>query len=315
MGGLKKFRFSFIQALAFHLSILGLFALSFFSTEPVNKTKKHIPEIIQASIMDESKIQEEAERQKQHEITKLQNEQKRKKLLEDELKKERQRIKQLKEQSKAEERKAREKAEQRRQEEIREKQKLAEIKQKAEQAERQAKLKEQQRKAAQEKARKEKQKRKEAEAKARADKKRQEEAATKARAEEKKRETERQAALQHEKEAEAERAAESARQQAKRKAEQDQLAIGSATSAIIRKVQNRWIRPPTAKVGQQCTIKVKLLSSGEVMQAVVTKSSGDVIFDRSAENAVRKASPLPVPANRDLFNRDFQSFTFIFKPQ
>jgi colicin import membrane protein len=44
------------------------------------------------------------------------------------------------------------------------------------------------------------------------------------------------------------------------------------------------------------------------------ESSGDPAFDRSAEAAVRRASPLPLPANRELFE-NFRSFTFVFKPQ
>jgi colicin import membrane protein len=316
--GLQKFKLSFIQAFSLHLGIIALFAISIFSTATVKTPKKPIPEIIQASILDESKIQEEAKRQKQQEVDKLQAEQKRKQLLEEQLQQEQQRINKLKEQSIAEERKAREKAEQRKQEEAREEKRLADIKQQAEAAERQAKLKEQERKAAQEKARQEEQKRKQAEAKAKADKERKEEAAAKARAAEKKQEAERQAALKRKKAAEAEQAAKAARQQveqARIKATQDQVAMVTASNAIMRKVQNRWIRPSTSKTGLQCTIQVKLLSSGEVMQAVVIKSSGDAIFDRSAENAVRKASPLPVPADRDLFNREFNSFTFVFKPQ
>jgi colicin import membrane protein len=44
-------------------------------------------------------------------------------------------------------------------------------------------------------------------------------------------------------------------------------------------------------------------------------SSGDAVFDRSAENAVRKASPLPVPQDKVLFNKDFRVFAFVFKPE
>jgi colicin import membrane protein len=70
-----------------------------------------------------------------------------------------------------------------------------------------------------------------------------------------------------------------------------------------------------ATQGLKCTIQVKLLSSGEVMDAVVVSSSGDPVFDRSAENAVRKASPLPVPQDKELFNKQFRVFSFVFKPE
>jgi colicin import membrane protein len=84
---------------------------------------------------------------------------------------------------------------------------------------------------------------------------------------------------------------------------------------IARKVAGAWTRPINATQGLRCTIQVKLLASGDVMDAVVIGSSGDPIFDRSAENAVRKASPLPVPQDRNLFNQEFRVFTFVFKPE
>ena len=71
----------------------------------------------------------------------------------------------------------------------------------------------------------------------------------------------------------------------------------------------------SATQGLKCTIQVKLLPSGEVIEATVINSSGDVVFDRSAENAVNKASPLPVPQDKALFNDEFRTFTFVFKPE
>jgi colicin import membrane protein len=52
-----------------------------------------------------------------------------------------------------------------------------------------------------------------------------------------------------------------------------------------------------------------------VIDAIVISSSGDEDFDRSAENAVNKASPLPVPKDKELFAREFRSFQFLFNPK
>jgi colicin import membrane protein len=52
-----------------------------------------------------------------------------------------------------------------------------------------------------------------------------------------------------------------------------------------------------------------------VIDAEVVSSSGDEIFDRSAENAVNKASPLPIPKDKELFSREFRSFQFLFNPK
>jgi len=54
--------------------------------------------------------------------------------------------------------------------------------------------------------------------------------------------------------------------------------------------------------------------SGDVLQVTVVKTSGDERFDRSVENAVYKASPLPLPEDRDLFEY-FREIEFIFNPE
>jgi colicin import membrane protein len=56
-----------------------------------------------------------------------------------------------------------------------------------------------------------------------------------------------------------------------------------------------------------------VITGGEVMDVeVVGSGSGDELFDRSAENAVRKASPLPIPP--ELMEEFKPTFTFEFKP-
>ena len=80
------------------------------------------------------------------------------------------------------------------------------------------------------------------------------------------------------------------------------------------KVIHSWIVPATGNEDLKCTIKVKLTSDGTVISADVILSSGDEIFDRSAENAVHKASPLPVPNDKELFAKEFSSFQFMFNP-
>ena len=85
--------------------------------------------------------------------------------------------------------------------------------------------------------------------------------------------------------------------------------------AIKQKVNRSWIRPVSTTAGLKFTIRVRLLSDGTVMDAEIISSSGDEDFDRSAENAVNKASPLPVPKDKELFAREFRSFQFLFNPK
>ncbi len=82
-------------------------------------------------------------------------------------------------------------------------------------------------------------------------------------------------------------------------------------------VQNNWKIPPTFRKGMECLLLVRLLPSGEVQNVRITRSSGDAVFDRSVEDAIYKASPLPVSlssAGGRLFRTTFREFNFLFKP-
>ncbi len=101
----------------------------------------------------------------------------------------------------------------------------------------------------------------------------------------------------------------------KAKAATQEAEAEQAKLAIKQKVNQSWMRPSSTLAGSRCTIRVRLMSDGTVMNAEVISSSGDEDFDRSAENAVNKASPLPVPKDKELFAREFRSFQFLFNPK
>jgi colicin import membrane protein len=85
--------------------------------------------------------------------------------------------------------------------------------------------------------------------------------------------------------------------------------------AVIRqKVSRNWNRPAGSRPGLECTVRVRLVPGGEVLEAAVVRSSGDALFDRSVENAVYKASPLPLPQNPELFEY-FRVIEFVFRPE
>ena len=46
----------------------------------------------------------------------------------------------------------------------------------------------------------------------------------------------------------------------------------------------------------------------------VQKSSGNEVFDRHAENAVRKSAPLPVPDEPQIFKK-MRRISFVFDPK
>lgn len=85
--------------------------------------------------------------------------------------------------------------------------------------------------------------------------------------------------------------------------------------ALIRqRVSRSWSRPLGVAKGLQCVVSVRLTPSGEVLAAMVVRSSGNPLFDRSVENAVYKAAPLPLPDDPTLFD-NFREIEFLFNPE
>ena len=74
--------------------------------------------------------------------------------------------------------------------------------------------------------------------------------------------------------------------------------------AMLRnKIQNAWIKPPSATAGLSCMVEVTQVPGGEVTGARVTECNGDAGVRQSIENAVYRASPLPDPPDPALFER------------
>jgi colicin import membrane protein len=191
-----------------------------------------------------------------------------------------------------------------------EKKKAEEAKKQAEQraaAEKKKAEEEKQRKAAEEakkKAEEEKRKAEEAKKKAAEEKKRKEAEAKKA-AEEKRRAEEARRLAD-------ELAAEEAELAAAAQARADQSELARYTAAIMRQVSSNFVAP-NISAGLKCTLLVRMIPGGQVVDAKVVKSSGNPTFDRQAELAVRKASPLPVPDEPRLFQQ-LKEIQFEFDP-
>ena len=283
MGNQKRFTWPVLLALALHFTLLGLFILSALY-KPSVKEIDALPEVIHATMIDTASLQKEAEVIKQSEAKKEQ-------LIKEQLESKEKAEKEIK-QAEIEEAAAKElKAEAAKQAKA---EAAADAKAEAEAA-----------KAAKAEAAKQAKAEAAAEAKEEAAKQAKAEAAAKAE-EAAKAEAEAAAAAKVKADAEAATQAKLAAQA---------LAEQQAKQAIQQKVNRSWIRPVSAEAGLKCTIRVKLMSDGTVIDAEVISSSGDEIFDRSAENAVNKASPLPVPKDKELFAREFRAFEFLFNPK
>jgi colicin import membrane protein len=78
------------------------------------------------------------------------------------------------------------------------------------------------------------------------------------------------------------------------------------------RVQSRWVRPASAKPGVECVVHVTQIPGGEVVDVRIGDCNGDAAVVRSIAVAVQKASPMPLPADPSLFDRNLR---FTFKPE
>jgi colicin import membrane protein len=73
---------------------------------------------------------------------------------------------------------------------------------------------------------------------------------------------------------------------------------------LAARIQNAWIKPPSARAGLDCLVNITQIPGGEVTSAHVSQCNGDAAARQSIENAVYRASPLPAPPDPALFERN-----------
>lgn len=162
---------------------------------------------------------------------------------------------------------------------------------------------------------------KEAEDKAKADAKAQ---AEKAKAEElaKKQQEQRKSAEKEKKQREAEKKKQDLSQarldkERQIKAEQGDEAANSYLAVLKDRIERKWNRPPSARNGMSCVLRIQMVPTGRIVDVEVTQSSGSEEFDRSAEQAVRAVEKIDEIKGMDpeLFERDFREVDILFRPE
>jgi len=105
-------------------------------------------------------------------------------------------------------------------------------------------------------------------------------------------------------------------QAAANSAKKAQLAgeVNKYKAMILDAIGRRWILPENVDSTLSSQFHIRLAPDGAVLEVSLTKSSGDPILDRSAQTAIYKASPLPVPNDSDTFNV-FRDITLTVRPQ
>jgi len=83
-------------------------------------------------------------------------------------------------------------------------------------------------------------------------------------------------------------------------------------AAIQSFVTQNWLRPPTAKAGLRCTLRIVQIPGGEVISASIAgQCNGDEATKRSIIAAVERGGALPYRGFEDVFEREID-FIFIY---
>lgn len=127
--------------------------------------------------------------------------------------------------------------------------------------------------------------------------------------------------------AEKQRAQEAANEEARKQAASQQAAAANAAkqariagevdkykAMIVNAISSRWILPDNVDKGLSSQFRIRLAPDGAVLEVSLLRSSGDPVLDRSAQSAIYKASPLPVPSDADTFNL-FREISLTVRPE
>lgn len=122
---------------------------------------------------------------------------------------------------------------------------------------------------------------------------------------------------QAEQEAQAKRfAAERERAAKEAAARQAQIAgeVNKYKALIVNAISRQWILPENVDHQLSSQFRIRLAPDGMVLDVHLLRSSGDPVLDRSAQTAIYKASPLPVPADAEAFNL-FRDISLTVRPE
>jgi len=285
-----RLRLPFILSLALHLAIIvALIAVSPVSSYRLSASTPNAQPVVHAAVIDADKVEQQVQSIKLREAQQKAAEQ--------------QRVNALQAQADAA-----------RQAKIAEEQRLAQIKADQQKALQQKQLAAQQAQAEQQQlaqlkilAKKQQQ---EALAKAQALKKQQEAAQAKALAEKKQAElTAKQNELQQQLMQQ-----QITNEQQLIKSQEMKGIIDQYRARILMAIGNQWLIPDGADPTISCEFTIDLTPEGKVAHAQLVRSSGNPALDQSAQTAIYKASPLPVPKDPDQF-APFRHFTLKMTPQ
>lgn len=90
--------------------------------------------------------------------------------------------------------------------------------------------------------------------------------------------------------------------------------VGEEVDKIKQAISSQWNVPEGVAGGDFCQLLIQLAPGGVVLDTRTLKSSGNLALERSAQAAVLKASPLPVPEDAGLFD-NIRNIKLMFRPE
>jgi len=102
---------------------------------------------------------------------------------------------------------------------------------------------------------------------------------------------------------------------------QDRAKVGKQTRVVrdfqerIRaKIRDALVMPQSLRGDAEVIFQVSLLPNGEVLHVTLVKTSGQSLYDGAVERAIYKASPLPLPNDREAAAQFRDGLTLKFRP-
>ncbi len=83
---------------------------------------------------------------------------------------------------------------------------------------------------------------------------------------------------------------------------------------IRAKIRNALVLPKSLKGNTEVTFQVRLLPNGEVVRVTLIRPSGQPLYDSAVERAIFKASPLPLPSDRQAAQQFRDGLELKFRP-
>ena len=100
------------------------------------------------------------------------------------------------------------------------------------------------------------------------------------------------------------------------KADKEQQEISMYAQKIISTIEDAWMKPRNIPGDLVATLRLKIRSSGRIIDVELIKSSGNIRFDNSALQAVRRVETFSffnsIPKN--LYEREFKIIAISFNP-